>query len=333
MKKGIDTFAETQKTNPMHPIKIIKNRSDIGAGTRGSDMGIDAIEVAAINADNDYFTRFPHLDVLTFNEAIYDKVKTTFAKRIHHVRIQCERVREAMEETYRQEHFPIVLSGDHSSALGTISGIKAHYQTERLGVIWIDAHADIHSPYTTPSGNVHGMPIAAALGVDNKEHSVNDVSEETKKDWDRMKNIGIAGPKLSPEDLIYFGVRDTEAPEDHLIQELGIKNYMVHEIRHRGLHEVMDEALEQVAHCDIIYITFDVDSLDCDLVSYGTGTPVPKGFDPQEAKDIINRVIASQKVVCLEVAEINPLLDNKCNKMAETAFDVLQAVTQTLSST
>ena len=313
----------------MPPIKIIKNRSDIGAGTRGSDMGIDAIEIAAINDGNDYFNRFPFMDVQTQNEAVYDKVKTTFAKRIRDVRIHCERVREALEDTLKDGFFPIILSGDHSSALGTMSGIKAHYQKERLGVIWIDAHADIHSPFTTPSGNVHGMPIAAALGVDNEKNQVNEVAEETARSWERLKNIGIQGQKFLPSDLIYFGVRDTESPEEQMIDELNLKNYMVHEVRCKGLDRVMKEALDQLSESDMIYVSFDVDSLDCDLVSRGTGTPVSKGFDPNEVERIINHALKTRKVVCLEVTEVNPLLDDG-NTMAETAFKVLDKVTKNI---
>ena len=292
-------------------------------------MGIDAIEIAAINDGNDYFNRFPFMDVQTQNEAVYDKVKTTFAKRIRDVRIHCERVREALEDTLKDGFFPIVLSGDHSSALGTMSGIKAHYQKERLGVIWIDAHADIHTPFTTPSGNVHGMPIAAALGVDNEKNQVNEVAEETARSWERMKNIGIQGQKFLPSDLIYFGVRDTESPEEQMIDKLNLKNYMVHEVRCKGLDRVMKEALDQLSESDMIYVSFDVDSLDCDLVSRGTGTPVSKGFDPNEVERIINHALKTRKVVCLEVTEVNPLLDDG-NTMAETAFKVLDKVTKNI---
>lgn len=314
----------------MFPIKIIKNRSDIGAGTRGSDMGIDAIEIAAINKESDYFIQFPHLDVETHNETIYNKVKTTFAKRISHVRVQCERVSEAISNTLNEEHFPIVLSGDHSSALGTISGIKAKYPDKRLGVVWIDAHADLHSPFTSPSGNVHGMPLAAALGYDNMDHKINDPAEQTVEEWNNIKNIGTEGSKILPEDLIFFGVRDTEEPEDSLREKHGIRNYMVHEVRYRGLETCVKEAMQTLDNCDIIYISFDVDSLDCDMISMGTGTPVPKGFDPQEAIDIINGIIETGKVVCLEVTEVNPCLDTKGNKMAETAFEVLETVTESI---
>jgi len=209
----------------MTTVHIIKNRSDIGAGTRGSDMGIDAMEIAAINAGNDYFDRHPYLDVKADNESVYDKVKIVNAKRVEFVLTQCQRVSKAVRRVLGSRHFPIVMSGDHSSALGTMSGLKGHFPKERLGVIWIDAHADIHSPYTTPSGNVHGMPLAAALGVDNKAHQVNELTREAELMWERMKTIEFKGPKVAPEHLIYFCVRDTEPAEDALIAELGIRNY------------------------------------------------------------------------------------------------------------
>lgn len=316
----------------MKQLEIIKNRSDIGAGTRGSDMGVDAMEIAAINAGNDYFKRFPFRDVETDNESVYDKVRVLFAKRIRHVAEQCERVCEAVKASLSENNIPIILSGDHSSALGTISGVKAWQPEKRVGVVWIDAHADLHSPFTTPSGNVHGMPLAAAIGEDNAEYQVNQLKEETQAQWERLKNISIAGPKVRPEDLIFFGVRDTEPPEDKLMAKYGIKNYKVAEIRHRGLQRCLEEAIAQLFSCDHIYISFDVDSLDCDLISRGTGTPVSKGFDPGEVEEIITAFIQTGKVACLEVTEINPLLDNRGNKMAETAFEVLDVVTAHLVS-
>lgn len=311
----------------MANLKIIKNRSDIGAGTRGSDMGIDAIEIAAINAENDYFTRYDYVELETDNETVYDKVRTTFAKRITHVREQCQRVAEAVQVTLAEGFFPVVLSGDHSSALGTISGIKAKYPDKRLGVVWIDAHSDLHSPHTSPSGNVHGMPLAAAICEDNADYQVNEVSEQTAREWQRLKNIGVQAQKVKPEDVVFFGVRDTEEAEDKLREKYGMRNYMVHEVRYRGLDTCVAEAIAQLDPCDMIYVSFDVDSLDCDLVSMGTGTPVSKGFDPQEAKAIIAQFLATHKVVCFEVCEVNPLLDLKGNKMAETAFDILDEVT------
>jgi len=308
-------------------IKIIKNRSDIGAGTRGSDMGIDAIEIAAINQGNNYFDKFKYQDLKTHNESVYNKVRNSFAKRIGHVLEHCRRVSKAVTSTLKVGDFPLVLSGDHSSALGTISGIKAAFPDKRLGVIWIDAHADLHSPYSSPSGNIHGMPLAASIGENNEAFEINEVTSETKTHWSDMKNIGIKGPKLAPSDIIFFGVRDTEEPEEKQMEKLGIKNYMVHEVRYRGVTECVDEAMASLSECELLYISFDVDSMDCDMISKGTGTPVPKGFDQYEAIQIINEILASDKVTCFEISEVNPLLDNRGNKMAETAFEVLDQVT------
>jgi arginase len=311
-------------------IKIIKNRSDIGAGTRGSDMGIDAIEIAAIVQNNHYFNEYLFEDIKTHNESVYNKDKSSFAKRIGHVVEQCTRVCESISRNLLQNHFPFLISGDHSSALGTISGIKAAYPNKQLGVVWIDAHADLHSPFTSPSGNIHGMPLAAALNEDNLDCQINELQPETLENWNSMKNIGFAGPKLLPSNLIYFGVRDTEAPEDMQIVKQGIRNYMVHEVRYRGLDTCMAEAKAKLSECDMIYVSFDVDSMDCDMISHGTGTPVPKGFDQYEVMGIINALIETQKVVCIELVEINPLLDLKGNKMAETAFAVLENITETV---
>ena len=208
----------------MKRIKIIKNRSDIGAGTRGSDLGIDAIEIAAINQNNDYFNKYASVEVETCNEAIYKKQKAPFAKRIENVLKVCKNLSKTVKNTLLEDSFPIVLSGDHSSALGSISGIKTAFPDKRLGVVWIDAHADIHSPYTTPSGNIHGMPLAAALADDNLDRKINNLTELTSNCWEEMKNIGGLSPKVLHKDVVYFGVRDTEEPEEYTIAKNGIKN-------------------------------------------------------------------------------------------------------------
>ena len=311
-------------------IKLIKNRSDIGAGTRGSDMGVDAIEIAAINKGNDYFNKFPFEDLVTHNETIYQKDRNTFAKRIEKFYEQCTRVAESVCRNLQAGYLPLVFSGDHSSALGTISGIKAAFPNLQLGVIWFDAHADLHSPYTSPSGNVHGMPLAAALGYDNRDASINPVDGDTLHFWDQMKAIGTDKPKLEAQHLIYFGVRDTEEAEDIAIASLGIKNYSVSEARLRGLDVCVKESLKRLTGCDLLYISLDVDSLDCDLVSDGTGTPVGKGFDQFEIIKLINGIIKSGKVIGLEIAEVNPLLDSHGNSMAEISFDILNAITATI---
>ncbi|MEK9740990.1 MAG: arginase [Flavobacteriaceae bacterium] len=308
------------------PLKIIKNRSDIGAGTRGSDLGIDALEIAAINENSDFFNRHPFLDVETHNETIYNKVQNTTAKRIHFVAAQCERLKNSIVSTLQSDFFPLILSGDHSSALGSIAGIKTYAPSKKIGVIWIDAHADIHSPYSTPSGNIHGMPLGAALGQDHLDLKINDVSKETLSDWEQMKQMGGVCPMLRPEHLVYFGVRDTEPQEEAILERLKIKNYKVHEVRHRGIDLCVQEALTRLVDVDLIYLAFDVDALDCDLISKGTGTPVSKGFDPLEVIKLLQGFLASQKVVALELCEINPLLDEKGNRMAECAFEIVNSL-------
>ncbi|MEW7280113.1 arginase [Aquimarina sp. 2201CG1-2-11] len=315
----------------MKEIKLIKNRSDIGAGTRGSDLGIDAIEIAAINGHDDYFNLYAFEDVETENETIYNKVNNSFAKRIGSVINVCTRLSDSVASNLKNDTYPIVLSGDHSSALGTISGIKAAYPDKVLGVVWVDAHADLHSPYTSPSGNIHGMPLAAALNRDNLNYKTNEISQETAALWDRMKNIGVQGQKVEAQNVIYFGVRDTEEAEDKSIEEKQIKNYTVEEMRYRGFEKCLQEAVQKLDTCDMIYISFDVDSMDCDMISKGTGTPVSKGFDIDEAIQIIKAFVSTGKTSCFEVVEVNPTLDNKGNKMAEAAFKVLKETTASIT--
>ena len=307
-------------------IQLIKNRSDIGAGTRGSDLGIDALEIAAINSGNDYFNRHKYIDVLTRNETIYNKNTNNFAKRIEHVVEQCDRVAAAVKDSLQKGYFPVVLSGDHSSALGTISGIQAAFPEKKIGVIWIDAHSDIHSPFTSPSGNIHGMPLAAALAEDNLNCQVNQPGIETLQYWENLKNIGTPGAKLMPAHLIYFGLRDFESAEASLIAEKNISVFTVAQLREKGIQQCVKQTQAILQHCDAVYISFDVDSMDCEQVSYGTGTPVPVGFMPVEISDLLTHLCASLPVACLELAEINPLLDNKGNLMAETAFQLLDTI-------
>ncbi|MBT6438778.1 MAG: arginase, partial [Flavobacteriales bacterium] len=260
------------------------------------------------------------------------KQNTPFAKRIKKVLKVCERLSDAVQLIAKSNDFPLVLSGDHSSALGSISGMKLAEPNKRLGVVWIDAHADIHSPHTSPSGNIHGMPLAAALAEDNMDKKINEIAEETKITWEGLKSIGGITPKVLVEDVVYFGVRDTEEPEDYITDKIGVKNYKVEEVRYRGIKTCVAESLNRLKNCEHIYISFDVDSLDCDLISKGTGTPVSKGFDQFEIIEIINQLIDSGKVSCFEVVEVNPTLDEKGNFMAETAFDVLTSVTKKIES-
>ena len=310
----------------MRPIKIIKNRSDIGAGTRGSDIGIDALEIAAINSNNDFFNKYFFDDVKTHNESIYDKVKYTFAKRIGFVLEQCGRVRDKVFKNLNEGYFPLILSGDQSSSIGTMAAIHKHLTGNEYGVIWIDAHADLHTPFTTPSGNVHGMPLAAVLGNTNPLNKVNEVDNYTLSNWNKLTKLGFSYPILKSNNLVYMGLRDIELQEKEYILKNSIKNFNVQEIRLKGIDNFIEDILKCFSSVKKIYISFDVDSLDPDSVSQGTGTPVVNGFETSEIISIIKAIIKTNKVIALEVSEINPLLDNKGNMMAEKTFEIIKNI-------
>ena len=192
-------------------------------------------------------------------------------------------------------------------------------------MVWIDAHADIHTPFTTPSGNIHGMPLATALSIDNLECCRNEPDGETISLWKQLKTVGGMAPKINPDDIVYVAVRDIEHEEIEIMTRLGIKNISVADVRSSGVGSIIETINEKLQQCDIIYVSFDVDSMDPDLTSHGTGTPVKDGLTPEEAKGLVTGMLYNPKTVCLEFVEVNPCLDEKVNKMAETAFEIIEA--------
>jgi arginase len=310
-------------------IQILEIRSELGAGTRGASLGIGAVKVASLKVSDPYFAQYPLHLVPNENELLFRPTATTkHAKYIKGILKVYNYVAEAMDELLHEKtEFIVILSGDHSSAGASISGLKTAFPDKRLGVIWVDAHADMHTPYTTPSGNLHGMPLALAMGFDNLDKRRNDLSPEVSMYWNQLKNVGNISPKLNPEDLVFIALRDTEEEEDFLIDQHEIKTIRVKEVREKGAQQIADETLEYLKDCEMLYISFDVDSMDCNLVSKGTGTPVPDGLSVQEAQDILCRLAKDERLACMEVTEVNPLLDEKCNLMAETAFNILRKVT------
>jgi arginase len=305
-------------------IRLIEVKSEVGAGTRGASLGIDAIKIAALDFRSNFFRTHRGINIPDDNSALYGMVESRYAKRIRSVLKMYERVAAAVRDTLKDEKFPIILSGDHSSAGGTMAGIKMAYPDARFGVIWIDAHADLHSPYTSPSGNLHGMPLATALAEDNIENKVNDLDYETIELWERLKNVGDIAPKLEYRDLLYMTMRDFEEQEGYILKQRKIKNFTTSEIRKIGVTKICREALKYLAQCDKIFISFDADALD-PSISRGTGTPVKGGINEREAADIILELVQNERVCALEFTEINPTLDSE-NVMAETIFEILQKV-------
>ncbi len=313
---------KTQKKT--RSIRLIEVPSEVGAGTRGASLGIDAVKIAALDFRSNFFKTYRSIVIPNDNQALYGNPGNRYAKHIRSVLKMYERVGAAVRDTLRDGKFPLRISGDHSSAGGTISGIRMAYPESRLGVIWIDAHADLHSPYTTPRGNMHGMPLAASLSEDNIEEKTNDLDYETIELWELLKNVGDIAPKIEYRDVIYMTLRDKEEQETALIKQHKVRVHSTNEIRKTGITKLCREALKYLSHCDKIYISFDVDSMD-PTVSRGTGRPVKGGINEREAADIILEFLQNERTCCLEFTEINPTLDSE-NVMAETVFEILQKV-------
>ncbi|MCR9173334.1 MAG: arginase [bacterium] len=306
-------------------IELLINKSEITAGTRGASLGPEAIMTAARTQGSHFFSKYPKRSIADRNDVLDNPIKYPNAKRIHALVEVFENVSKEVKTTLENDKFPLVIAADHGSAGGTIAGIKAAHPDKRLGVIWIDAHADIHTPYTTPSGNMHGMPLATALNEDNLASQINDPSEDVVTMWSQLKNTGVPGPKIKAEDIVYIAVRDTEGPENDIIDRLNIRNYKVEDVRSQGAEAIASATLDQLNECDIIYISFDVDSMEPSHTSHGTGTPVGNGLMPEEAKYLLTRFAAQEKTACIEFVEVNPCLDEKLNTMAEVAFELLEA--------
>lgn len=313
----------------MKTIKFIEVKSEIGAGTRGASMGVDALKIAALDYGSNMFKHIESIEVKTENQLLFESVKHPYAKRIGGVLAIYERLAATLSQTLKKNNFPIVLAGDHSTAGGTIAGIKMAYPKQRLGVIWIDAHADIHSPYTSPSGNLHGMPIAASLNEDNIQNRVNKPDKDTIDFWNRLKKVGGISPKINYSDIVYIGVRDVEPEESYLLKKHKIKTFTTAEVKRNGVEKIARDALAHLTNCNLIYVSFDVDSMDSSI-SKGTGTPVRNGITEKEAGSLCVRLIQNAKVCCFEICEINPTLDKE-NLMAENTFEILQKVVSQLT--
>lgn len=305
-------------------IKLLKISSEIGAGTRGASQGFEGLKTAAAIKGSKVFDEFEVIPIKDENNSLLKNISFPNAKRIQHIFEVLERVQNEVNNQLKKENFPVLISGDHSIAAGTIAGIKSAFPDKKLGVVWIDAHADIHTPYTTPSGNMHGMPLAASLGLDHVLPMGNQPQEEVIGLWEKIKSLGGISPKIKPENLAYVGLRDTEWQEDKAIKEMGIQKFSVDFLRQNGGKIAAKSILNYLVNCDLIYISFDVDVLDSNL-SRGTGTPVPKGLYLREVINLISALSQNEKTCCFEIVEINPTIDNKGNSMAEMGLEVLES--------
>ena len=306
----------------MKNIRLIEVPSEIGAGTRGASLGIDAIKIAALDFMSNFFIHFPSEKIPHENKLLHEPIESPYAKRIKGIAAMYDKVSKAVADSIKNNFFPVVLSGDHSLAAATLAGIKMAKPKSKLGAIWIDAHADLHTPFTTPSGNVHGMALAVAINQDNMDCAVHEVDAETIKYWNQLKNSGKSAPKVLPEDVVFISLRDYEKEERYLVEKHEMKVVTTGEVRRKGSENVVRSVLRYLGDCTDIYVSFDVDSLDSSI-SKGTGTPVSNGLREREAEDLISKFMQNRKICCFEISEVNPTLDKE-NLMAEIAFNILQ---------
>jgi arginase len=329
------TLLQYRQVAESSSVVLVEVDSELGAGRRGQAGGPASLRDAALQkqsalmrAENGVLSR-DSLRVQTANWAQGAGYRHRHAKYIDKLHRVLGDTRDLVADALRAGHFPIVLGGDHSTAAGTIAGIKTAFPHRRLGVVWIDAHADIHSPHTTPSGNMHGMPVAIATATDNLAERINDVDADTLDLWARCKALGVAhGANVSLDDLVYVAVRDTEKAEDHLIETHAIMNLTTDTVRALGAEGVARRCLDRLEGVDLIYVTFDVDSMDA-TICMGTGTPSPHGIFLEEARLLNETLVRDPRVCCWEICEINPLLD-VVNTTVENSLAVFQAVVDTV---
>ena len=285
-------------------VAIIGAELDLGAGRRGVDMGPSAIRYAGLGE------RLEELGVRASDRgnvatALQETVATGSerARFLDEVKRTCELVAERVATAAGEDCVPLVLGGDHSVALGTIGGMAARFGPG--AALWFDAHGDLNTPATTPSGNVHGMPLAAALGR---------ADEEFRSDaWPL--------PALDPARVSLIGVRSLDDGERALVRELGIAVATMSEIDRRGVEPVVREALERARGAPFVHVSFDMDVIDPD-VAPGVGTPIRGGLSYREAHLAMELVAESGLLGSLEIVEVNPILD-RVNATAALAVELV----------
>ena len=309
---------------PLENSVIITIRSDIGAGFRGADQGV--IALLDLSTESGLSDKVEKRDC---DVSFADGFTSLYAKNIEKVLHICEAVCVEVCDSLMSGHFPVLISGDHSSATGTIAGIKKAKPDSRLGIIWVDAHADLHSPYTSFTGNMHGMTLAASLGMDNRTCLFRDPDNMTLDFWDCFKHIGGMTEKIKPSDIVYVTLRDLEEQESHIIEKYDIRNFTTKELRDKKEKVLGTLILEYLKDCTDIYLSFDTDSLEGSIFK-GTGLPVNNGIMPKEAEELIGIILEDPKVICFEITELNPRFDvnhvttNMVYHILEKALSVLK---------
>lgn len=290
----------------MKKISVIGMPMDLGQLRRGVDMGPSAIRYAGVigRLENKGF------DIIDLGDIPIgrDKLETdpeTGVRNLEAVVKASEQLMNKIEEVKAADSFPLILGGDHSIAIGTLAGVAKHHN--KLGVIWFDAHGDLNTPETSPSGNIHGMPLAASLGLGEEQ----------------LVKLGGYDPKIRPEQVVIIGARSLDPGEKELIKKLNMKVYTMHEIDLLGMSRVMEETIDyfKKQEVDGVHLSFDLDALDT-LYAPGVGTPVTGGVTYREAHLAMELLAETDMVTSAEFVEVNPILDER-NKTGELAVALI----------
>ena len=290
-------------------IRIFGVPMDLGQGRRGVDMGPSAVRYAGLQKR---LERLGYQVIDSGNitvhqaEELEDEIKAPDIAGLAHylpeVGVVCRQIYDATRACARKKEHFIFVGGDHSISIGTVSGMVD--EDEPLGLIWIDAHGDFNTPSTSPSGNIHGMPVAALLGMGPEI----------------LSRIGAKYPKLKPEQVVMIGIRDLDDTERHNLRTAGIKVYTMRDIDEHGIASVTRQALIYLNKYKTLHVSFDLDSLEPEIAP-GVGTPVPGGLTYREAHLLMEILADTQKVRSLDIVEINTILDER-NATAEIAVEL-----------
>jgi arginase len=277
-------------------IRIIGVPMDLGASRRGVDMGPSALRVAGLQARikqlGHQVEDIGNISVKQPEEMSYGEKR---AKYLAEIADACKDLGAIVEKSLEESMLPVVLGGDHSIAAGTLSGIAAYFKKKekKIGLIWLDAHGDINTPESSPSGNVHGMPLAAAMGYGATE---------------LVELLGFK-PKVEPQNISLVGIRDLDTQEKKLAKKSGVHVFTMRDIDERGMREVMSDALKYAMDdTDGISVSLDMDFVDPSDAP-GVGTPVRGGVTYREAHLAMEMIADTEAMASLEIVEINPVID------------------------
>jgi len=295
---------------PSH-ISIIGAPLDLGAGRRGVDMGPSALRVANLNA------RLAAMgyEVEDFGNVPVRQAEATpeghpHAKYLPQITATCQALAMQVEGTLENGSMPLVLGGDHSVAVGTVAGISQHFRKrgQKIGLIWLDAHADMNTPETSPSGNVHGMPLACIVGLGPPE----------------LGELGGYKPKVAPSNVAIVGLRDVDSFEKPHVRESGVRAFTMREIDERGLRAVMEDAIRlATAGTAGFHLSLDMDFVD-PRDAPGVGTPVRGGATYREAHLAMEMICDAGAMLAMEAVEVNPVID-EVNRTADLAVELIQS--------